>query len=259
MDDLRSKSKEQLIREILSLREEISAEIEKQKKEYEELLRDKTNKFQKECGKLKKEAENFRLAEERLQHVANITTDLIYEWDVITDTLVWYGDIDNQLGYKKGEIPHNIEGWIGKIHPEDLKKLEGAVEKHRKSTEPIFEEYRIRQKDGNWQYWIDIGSPVLGKDGLPVKWIGLCKDITSQKRSEEEISLLAHTLKSARDCISITDEKDRIIFVNDAFLDTYGYTEKELTGKDVSIVRSPKVPKRSVSMILPETIRGGWH
>ena len=78
------------------------------------------------------------------------------------------------------------------------------------------------------------------------------------KRAEEEIAMLAHSLKSINECVSITDLEDKIIFVNESFLKTYGYDENELVGKHVSIVRSINNPPELVKEISPTTKRGGW-
>ncbi|NOX33267.1 MAG: PAS domain S-box protein [Deltaproteobacteria bacterium] len=126
-------------------------------------------------------------AEERFRLTADVTTDLIYEWDVATDCLEWFGDIDGVLGYRPGEIPRTIEGWASLIHPDDLAKLSDSLERHRKSTKSISEEYRVRKQDGSWVCWSDKGTPILNNNGEPVKWIGGCEDITEQKRVLEEL------------------------------------------------------------------------
>ena len=49
---------------------------------------------------------------------------------------------------------------------------------------------------------------------------------------------LSRALESIGECVSITDYQNRIIFVNNAFCKTYGYTEDEIIGKDISIIRN---------------------
>ncbi len=129
---------------------------------------------------LKHAQEQFRLA-------SKASSDLIYEWDVQTDTLDWYGDMEGMLGYAPGEIPRTISGWINLIHPEDRSPMKEAVEVHRLSSQPIHYEYRIRQKDGTWRYWIDRGVPQIGADGKNRRWIGACTDITEKKNLEEQL------------------------------------------------------------------------
>ncbi|MDP1678266.1 MAG: PAS domain S-box protein [Bacteroidota bacterium] len=80
-----------------------------------------------------------------------------------------------------------------------------------------------------------------------------------RKNKDEELSRLALALKSTRDCINITDLNNTILFVNDAFIKTYGYTSKdELIGKSIEIIRSSNNPSALVSEIFPATMAGGW-
>jgi len=119
-------------------------------------------------------------AEERFRLAADVASDLIYEWDIETDELEWFGDIDEALGYSTGEIPRTIRGWINLIHPEDQARLTGAVERHRVETHPIHEVYRVRSKSGEWRHWIDRGVPVFLGSDRPRRWIGVCIDDTER-------------------------------------------------------------------------------
>jgi len=144
-------------------------------------------------------------AEERFRLTAQVTADLIYEWDVKTDALQWFGDFDAALGYEPGETPRTLKAWARSIHPQDLARMEDSVERHRISTKPIHDEYRVRRKDGRWRYWLDRGAPVLDENNRPVKWIGGCTDITERKRSEAiqavlyRISNAVHTTQNLND------------------------------------------------------------
>jgi PAS domain S-box-containing protein len=110
----------------------------------------------------RKRAEDaLRESEERLVTAGRAAYDLIYEWDVASDALTWFGDIDGMLGYRKGEIFEDINAWLSLIHPGDMGKLKNAVEIHRKSTKPIIYEYRVRHEDGSYRYWKDHGLPLL--------------------------------------------------------------------------------------------------
>jgi len=126
-------------------------------------------------------------AEERFRLAAEVASDLIYEWDVLTDELHWFGDIDSALGYPPGTIPHMIEGWIDLIHPEDQQRLAGSVDRHRVATVPIYEEYRVRAKDGSWRYWIDRGMPVLLGSDRPRRWVGVCIDDTERMQAVADL------------------------------------------------------------------------
>jgi len=83
--------------------------------------------------------------------------------------------------------------------------------------------------------------------------------ITERKKNEEEIVMLANSLKIVNECVCITDMENKFIFVNQSFLKTYGYSEEELIGKHISIVRLPDKASASVEEIVSATIRVGWR
>ncbi len=84
-------------------------------------------------------------------------------------------------------------------------------------------------------------------------------DITERKRAAEEFIMLADALKSVDECVSITDLEDNVIFVNQSFLKTYGYSEDEMIGKNISIFRSTNNPPELIKEILPSTLNYGWQ
>jgi len=122
--------------------------------------------------------------------------------------------------------------------------------------------------------WENLELPGLTKDGREIpleisfsvfqseekKFItAVLRDITERKQAEKEINMLAHAVRSISECVVITDMEDNVLFVNDAFLKTYGHDEHELIGKPISIIRSPNNPPEVVQEILPATLRGGWQ
>ncbi len=137
---------------------------------------------------LYREQRELKESENRFKLAGEVSYDLIYEWEVKSDSLVWFGDIDGILGYTNGEISRDINAWLNLIHPDDVKQLENAVEFHRTSTEPIKYSYRLKDKSGRWRYWSDQALPLINEDNLPYKWIGVCTDITERKQAEDQIA-----------------------------------------------------------------------
>jgi PAS domain S-box-containing protein len=77
--------------------------------------------------------------------------------------------------------------------------------------------------------------------------------------AEKEIAFLAQVLKSINEFVSITDLEDNIIFVNQAWVKMFGYTEEEAIGKKISLIVSPDNSPELVAEILPVTLKGGWQ
>jgi len=136
---------------------------------------------------LKNREKELRESENRFRIAGKLAYDLIYEWNVENDSLVWFGDIDTILGCKKGEISRDLNAWLNLIHKDNINQIENAVALHRKSTRPIEYIYRIKKSDGTWRYWNDRALPLINDMGLPYKWIGVCTDITDIKHTEKEL------------------------------------------------------------------------
>ncbi|MBI3195140.1 MAG: PAS domain S-box protein, partial [Ignavibacteriae bacterium] len=79
-----------------------------------------------------------------------------------------------------------------------------------------------------------------------------------RKEREKTVHMLASAIKSITECVTITDTENTILFVNDAFLKTYGYQSSEVIGQHIGIVRSEKtIPP--TSFIIETTKESGWH
>ena len=76
--------------------------------------------------------------------------------------------------------------------------------------------------------------------------------------SEEKIKLLAHAISSIKESVVITDANNKILFVNDAFVQTYGFSREELYGQSIGIVRGRNIPSEYAEKIRNSTIQNGW-
>jgi PAS domain S-box-containing protein len=89
----------------------------------------------------------------------------------------------------------------------------------------------------------------------------LQKEIIEHKRTEQEKDMLAQAIKSTSECVSITDMDNIIIFVNNAFLKTYGYSKREVLGKHISILRAEQDNFETLQKDIIETTikKGMWQ
>ncbi len=84
------------------------------------------------------------------------------------------------------------------------------------------------------------------------------QDITERKEAEQTIDLLAQAVRSTSDCISLTDINNNILFVNESFLKTYGYEEKELIGQNIALVNASNNQETTLEIIRNATLQKGW-
>ena len=157
-----------------------------------------------------------------------------------------YGVIVNKL-----TLPEIQKFPLEEYRPLLDKALNDLIEKNI----PYDVEFKIRRADSGELR--DIHSVAeYDKDNKIL--FGVFSDITELKKAENEIRLLAHAVESVRECVSITDKNNIIIFLNNAFINTYGYAREELIGKNIAILRDGTEMIDKYPEILSETMREGW-
>ncbi|MBN2714571.1 MAG: response regulator [Deltaproteobacteria bacterium] len=124
--------------------------------------------------------------EYRFKLAAEITRDLLYEWNAVTDTVTWFGNIDAVLGLTFGERPGNIREWRNFVHVEDRAMFDSMAAERYMSPEQISREYRVVCKNGALRYWTDRSAPVVVEHQKGLRWLGVCSDITELKETEAE-------------------------------------------------------------------------
>ena len=129
----------------------------------------------------------LRSSEERFRIAAASAGDVIYEWDLSSDTLRWFGDIDGLLGYPPGAFPRTAGAWTSALHPDDRARVTAAMRRQVAAGEPYAGEYRVARSDGRWLHWTDRGSAVRDADGKAVRVIGAISDITARKEAEDRL------------------------------------------------------------------------
>jgi PAS domain S-box-containing protein len=147
-----------------------------------------------------------------------------------------------------------LEGGIKFYSITSLPVIRQAIQRAIEQGEPFDLELEIITAKGNLRHVHAIGQPDLYQRRI----YGFFQDISERKHAEEEILMLAHSLKSVNECVSITDEENRILFVNKAFLNTYGYEEDELNGKTIDFLRAAENYPGIYEEISQATINGGW-
>lgn len=199
--------------------------------------------------------DQLRLSEITYRGIIDSVTEAIY----IQDENGFFIDVnlaaEKMYGYDKEYFVGRTPEFLSAPGKNDLLKIAEAV-KIAFDGEPQYFEFWGLRKDGAI-FPKDV-SLTSGKYFGRKVVIAIARDITERKRAEEEITMLAHSLRSINECVSITDTENKLIFVNKSFLNTYGYSEEELIGKHISIVGSPNNPPELVVEILPATLRGGW-
>lgn len=118
--------------------------------------------------------------EARLRLITEVTTDALYEWDVVTGKTQWSHSYRTLFGYSE-EGYHEHKWWRERVHPEDLEQAITQLETTFKNRQEYLSfEYRYRRADGSYAYVVDRGFISYDEDGKPVRHVGAMIDITDR-------------------------------------------------------------------------------
>jgi PAS domain S-box-containing protein len=156
-------------------------------------FRDVTERI--EAEKEKKHAqENIRIAKERYDLVARATNEAIWDWDIMTEDVLWGEGFKTLFGYDDEIKPVTLHSWSNYIHPDDAQRVINSIMQvvcspHSNRWEA---EYRFIRADGSCADVLDRGFVIRDAEGTPVRMIGGMQDIT-------ERNLISQQLKDAYD------------------------------------------------------------
>jgi PAS domain S-box-containing protein len=140
----------------------------------------------------KQAEEKLAVSEDRLSRAIAATGAGLWDWDMVENTVYFSSQWKRMLGYDDHEIENNFSGWRRLWHPEDVSRIEKAINDHLEGKTTSYEiEHRLRHKDGKWRWILTRGDIHKDATGAMVRWVGTNIDITERKRAEEVLQQYA--------------------------------------------------------------------
>jgi two-component system cell cycle sensor histidine kinase/response regulator CckA len=175
-----------------------------------------------------------RVTDERFKFVAKATNDVIWDWDLKTNSLVWNDSVESVFGHKQNRIYPEIKWWRDHLHPEDRERVLGGVQAVLDSGGSSWSDhYRYRRADGTYANVMDRGYIARDNTGTPTRMIGAMTDVTERSRSEAAIRFQAQLLNAVQQAVVATDPDGLVIFWNTFAEKLYGWTPEEAVGKSI--------------------------
>ncbi len=216
----------------------------------------------------KRTLEHLRVSNERFNTVVKATNDAIWDWDIQTNKVFMVGDTYKQLfGYDWVNAYPPGDLWESIIHPQDKERVLGKLSAliSEGSASKWEDEYRLKKSNGEYAYVHDRGYIIYSAEGRPIRMIGAIQDITVRKRSEEIILASEEKYrqifyKNPYPTWIFDLDTLRIVEVNDAALEKYGFDKSEfyqLTMRDLHPEGEAETFLDSIRHASPE--RRLWH
>lgn len=112
-----------------------------------------------------------------------------------------------------------------------------AAWKAGKPTESV---EAVVMQDGSRRIFEVLKSPLIDEYGNRRSLVVLGRDVTEKVRSQEQSNLFAQVLSNSNEAVIITDAENRIMLVNQAFVEITGYAADEVAGRNPNVLSSGK-------------------
>ena len=106
-------------------------------------------------------------------------------------------------------------GWLERVHPEDLERVQAAWQAGILNGEPLSLEFRLQYPDGRIAHVLARNSPVKGRDGQLEAQHGFLQDISSLRALQAEArikdELNRQIIASSPDCTKVLDLQGHVV------------------------------------------------
>ncbi|MBB5696333.1 PAS domain S-box protein [Muricoccus pecuniae] len=136
--------------------------------------------------------ETLAALNERYRLASRATNDVIWDWDLRADTILWNEALQDAYGWAPEQVDPAGNWWLATIHPEDRERVDRSIHAVIDGRGTSWtDEYRFRRADGSYADVLDRGYVIRERDGRAVRMIGAMLDLSERKRAETRRAALA--------------------------------------------------------------------
>jgi len=141
---------------------------------------------------LKEKEKELIRSNDRYHYAALATSDIIWDWNLRTDEILWSDNMYKVLGWElpaDRKVQHSL--YFSHVHPEDSDRVNKSLKAFQNdpARNHWTEEYRYQRADGSYAYIINKAHIIRSKSGEPVRMIGAMQDISEKHYNDALISL----------------------------------------------------------------------
>ncbi|MGY8915986.1 MAG: PAS domain-containing protein, partial [Flavobacteriales bacterium] len=185
-----------------------------------------------------------KVANERFQRIADLTKEVIYDWDIVNEDVYWGSGYVMHFGHELPEEKVTLQTRINHIHPDDVLRVLGELKELLKNPNQNYFEIKYRFLKGDETY-IDIhekASILRNENGGPFRMVGSMTDVSEANRYLEKIK---DSEKKYNDLFHLSPQPSwvycletlQFMDVNSAAIESYGYSREEFMELTLSDIR----------------------
>ena len=126
-------------------------------------------------------------SEERLQIASSAAAIGIWDWNILTDEVVWDEQMYRLHGIEGRKVARPFELWRSMMHPDDAIPTEALLQQALEGTAEFDVEFRVVWADGSVHYIKGDAMIFRDAEGHPARMVGVNYDVTASRVAEQEL------------------------------------------------------------------------
>ncbi len=147
--------------------------------------------------------DSLRTSEERYLLALAGSTDGLWDWDILSDTVFYSDRFREILGYSSEEFAATIDSFRSRLHPEDAEAIWAAIERHLQGRVAYKVEYRLRTKSGDYLWFLARGQAIWNTAGKAIRMSGWIQDITDRKQGELNLKAALSEIEELKEKLEV--------------------------------------------------------
>ncbi|MHC2002686.1 PAS domain S-box protein [Methylobacterium sp. CM6241] len=171
--------------------------------------------------------------DERYRLVARATNDVVWDWDLLRDAILWNEALETSYGWRPAHIGPGSDWWLGNIHPDDRAIVSAGLNAFLDGGSDRWScQYRFLKGDGAYADVLDRGYLVRDALGAPVRMVGAMLDVTVRSQLEAQFRAV---FEGANIGIVQFDPRSVLALrVNAKLCEIWGAPESEIVGRSLA-------------------------
>ncbi|MEO6722315.1 MAG: PAS domain-containing protein [Ferruginibacter sp.] len=203
-----------------------------------------------------KAASDKLLLLERYEYVTKATSDAVWDWDIIQNTVYCGEGFEKIFGHARDPQTDNYTLNTAYICIDDIERVMRGIDKVIDGTENNWsDEYKYLKANGEYAFVHDKAIIIRDKEGKAIRMVGAMQDITRKKIEDVRLKLLESVITNTTDAVLIAEvdplnlQDLKIVYINDAFTMMTGYSNEEVLEKPTSILHGEKTDLAEIAKL----------
>jgi serine phosphatase RsbU (regulator of sigma subunit)/PAS domain-containing protein len=151
-----------------------------------------------------------------------------FDWDLVSGRLSWDHRLIGMFGYDADTFEQTIEAFTARLHPDDVARVDEALQSCIDTCGEFDSEYRVVRPDGETRWVHARGRALPSPDGTAVRLLGAAYDTTGEREGATRVTRVLEAMPAG---FYSLDREWRFTHVNAEAERLLGRTREELLGR----------------------------